>query len=1151
MKKKVLGVLLCSSTFFAALSLTSCSPKSYDMSNVSFDNLEVVYDGSAHSLAIEGTLPEGVTVTYSGNEQVNVGTYTVTASFKGSSKMNPIEDMVATLKIVKADYDISGITFTDKTVAYTGSNQTLEVAGTLPEGVSVNYTLNGEAFTGATNVGTYEVVANFSSTNANYNAIPSKTATLKIASADYDVSGITFTDKTVTYTGSNQTLEVAGTLPEGVSVNYTLNGEAFTGATNVGTYEVVANFSSTNANYNAIPSKTATLTIEKATYDLSGVTFTDKTVTYTGANQTLEVAGTLPEGVSVNYTVNGEAFTGAVNAGTYEVVANFTGSNPNYNAIPSKTATLTIEKATYDLSGITFADKTVTYTGENQTLEVVGTLPEGVSVNYTLNGEAFTGAVNAGTYEVVANFTGANPNYNAIPSKTATLTIKKATFDVSEFDFEQHVVFDGKEHTYVISKDILDKLPEGVTASVVEKDAFVDCNEYLFTIKFSVEGNYNAIASVDATLFIDKADYDLSQFVLEDQSSHYTGKNLVASYSGKILDVNGEEVKVDVQFSYKQNGELVSPVNVGEYDVLAEFVVSDNNYNAIDNKLFTLTVLKGEIDWIVLNDVMLQYTDDHKSISTKGDLPEGVSVNYFIDETPINDVTTLEIGEHLITAKLVLNEEAAKSWNQPDDLKANLTITKKVIVPEFVCEYTYDGEPHNVVVQGIDGIFTATFENNDFVTEMGTKEVIVKFDGDFNHYSIGIEGVDEAKSITVELVINQKIIEINDIAGLIDFMNNWQTNNTYSVKFVLTNDIDFNDPNKEESVTYWESVGTWGSPFQSNFDGQGHTISNLLMTFESNIVDVATEKWIGFFGAIGQYGVVENLKIDNASINFDASASGLAATETGILAGAIAGTARNIEITNSTIDIITTKAEAGVLTGRLAGTVGVPDFVQDGPKTTIENILIKDTSMTVKVATGRIAGGVISGRMYNSGMTIKDIRMENVSLVADGNNISSASNLGVIVGYFKKSGTENIINIVNVKADVTITTKSNTKVYVGGGAGYFEGPINFITTNYNVNLRVILNNPSSSYVGGFVGYSNYPSKGESLSKLIDSSLSTTIEVSSGSEAYNDNFGKLMGYGSETEISSDTSNTTATLVFNCANESYSPTINEIGKGKLAA
>ncbi|MDY2574644.1 MAG: MBG domain-containing protein, partial [Bacilli bacterium] len=872
---------------------------------------------------------------------------------------------------------------------------------------------------------------------------------------------------------------------------------------------------------------------------------TDKTVTYTGENQTLEVVGTLPEGVSVNYTLNVEAFTGAVNAGTYEVVANFTGSNPNYNAIPSKTATLTIEKATYDLSGITFADKTVTYTGTNHTLEVVGTLPEGVSVSYTVNGEAFTGIVNAGTYEVVANFTSTNENYNAIPSKTATLTINKATFDVSEFDFEQHVVFDGKEHTYVISKDILDKLPEGVTASVVEKDAFVDCNEYLFTIKFSVEGNYNAIASVDATLFIDKADYDLSQFVLEDQSSHYTGKNLVASYSGKILDVNGEEVKVDVQFSYKQNGELVSPVNVGEYNVLAEFVVSDNNYNAIDNKLFTLTVLKGDIDWIELNDVMLQYTDDHKSISTKGDLPEGVSVNYFIDETPINDVTILEIGNHLITAKLVLSEEAAKSWNQPDDLKANLTITKKVIVPEFVCEYTYDGEPHNVVVQGIDGIFTASFENNDFVTEMVTKEVIVKFDGDFEHYSIGIDGVDETNSITVELVINQKTIEINDIAGLIDFMKNWKAKNTPSVKFVLSNDIDFNDSNKEKSVTYWESVGSWSSPFKSNFDGQGHTISNLLMTFESNSDD-SGEKWIGFFGAIGQKGVVENLKIDHASIKLDASTSELV-TETGILSGAIVGTAKNIEITNSTIDITTKKAEAGVLTGRLEGTIG-GSYDQSGPKTTLENILIKDTSMTVKVSKERIAGGVISGRMYNSGITIKDVRMENVSLVADGNNISGASNLGVIVGYFKNSGaTANIVNIDNVNADVKITTKSNTGVYVGGGAGYFQGPINFITTNYNVNLSVILNNPSSSYVGGFVGYS----KGASLSKLVDSSLSTTITVLRDSEVHNDNFGKLMGYGSETEISSDTSNTTATLVFNCANESYSPTINEIGKDKLAA
>ena len=53
-----------------------------------------------------------------------------------------------------------------------------------------------------------------------------------------------------------------------------------------------------------------------------------------------------------------------MNAGEYTVTASFTGDYDNYNVIADKSATLTITKATYDMSGITFADDRVTYDGE-------------------------------------------------------------------------------------------------------------------------------------------------------------------------------------------------------------------------------------------------------------------------------------------------------------------------------------------------------------------------------------------------------------------------------------------------------------------------------------------------------------------------------------------------------------------------------------------------------------------------------------------------------------------------------------------------------------------------------------------------------------------------------------------------------------------
>ena len=105
----------------------------YDMSGISFADGNFTYDKEAHSIAISGDLPAGVTVTYEGNGKVNAGEYTVTASFTGDyANYNEIDDMTAKLTIAKADYDMSGITFADDRVTYDGEAHSIEIAGTLP-----------------------------------------------------------------------------------------------------------------------------------------------------------------------------------------------------------------------------------------------------------------------------------------------------------------------------------------------------------------------------------------------------------------------------------------------------------------------------------------------------------------------------------------------------------------------------------------------------------------------------------------------------------------------------------------------------------------------------------------------------------------------------------------------------------------------------------------------------------------------------------------------------------------------------------------------------------------------------------------------------------------------------------------------------------
>ena len=84
----------------------------YDMSGVSFASQTFIYDGQPKALAITGTLPMGVEVSYTitdsagnsqpGNEKTDVGVYTVTATFTGDAdNYKPIDPLTAKLTIVE------------------------------------------------------------------------------------------------------------------------------------------------------------------------------------------------------------------------------------------------------------------------------------------------------------------------------------------------------------------------------------------------------------------------------------------------------------------------------------------------------------------------------------------------------------------------------------------------------------------------------------------------------------------------------------------------------------------------------------------------------------------------------------------------------------------------------------------------------------------------------------------------------------------------------------------------------------------------------------------------------------------------------------------------------------------------------------------
>ena len=329
-------------------------------------------------------------------------------------------------------------------------------------------------------VGSHSISITYNGTTTTWNI----TVKENESTGDNIFEGVTFEDATYTYDGTSKSIKVNG-VPDGATVKYNVSNSY----TNAGVYPIEATIS--KEGYKTLV-LTATLTINKATYDMSGVEFDDKTVVYNGEEQRIEISGSLPQGVTVSYENNDNT-----NVGTYEVIAKFTGDSNNYEAIADMTATLTIDKATYDMSGVEFVDKTVVYNGEVQRIEISGTLPQGVTVTYENNNNT-----DVGTYEVIAKFTGDSNNYEAIADMTATFIINKTTYDMSSIEFvDKTVVYNGEVQRIEISGS----LPQGVTVSY-ENNGNINVGTYMVTAKFTGDSkNYKPIADMTATLTIKEA----------------------------------------------------------------------------------------------------------------------------------------------------------------------------------------------------------------------------------------------------------------------------------------------------------------------------------------------------------------------------------------------------------------------------------------------------------------------------------------------------------------------------------------------------------------------------------------------------------------------------------------------------------------------
>lgn len=205
------------------------------------------YDGEAKSLRLEN-VPEGVSVTYSGDTATNAGKYSVTAELSydelNFELVNVSFETTKEWEIEKAELNLYGARWFDtERIFYDKEEKSVTITG-LPDGVTATYKNNKK-----TNAGKYVAEAVLVYDSANYVLVNQsfeltceweiEKAPLYAGTAKWNYPGA------FTYDGKEKTVSVLG-LPAEVTIS------GYTGtvrATNAGMYTAKAEYSYDDANY--------------------------------------------------------------------------------------------------------------------------------------------------------------------------------------------------------------------------------------------------------------------------------------------------------------------------------------------------------------------------------------------------------------------------------------------------------------------------------------------------------------------------------------------------------------------------------------------------------------------------------------------------------------------------------------------------------------------------------------------------------------------------------------------------------------------------------------------------------------------------------------------------------------------------------------
>ncbi|MBQ9059544.1 MAG: BspA family leucine-rich repeat surface protein [Firmicutes bacterium] len=617
----------------------------FDISDSFWDDEQRrIFDGTAKGIRLRN-LPEGVRVSYEGNEATEAGSYRAKAVFAVEDTDNflPPQPKEFSWDVAPAAIDLSGISWNYREpFVYDGSEKEIILQG-LPEGVTARYTGNV-----ASEAGEYSAQAVLiPPEESSFRETEILGKVWRIEKADIDVSEVRWNcPDDFVYDGLLKGVCLEN-VPDQVKVVY-----AGHEAVNAGTYQAEASLIPYDTdNFNVPEVAGCTWSIARAGIDISQAVWSGyDTFAYDGTVHRVLLKD-LPETVEASYEGNA-----AVDAGNYIANARFAARDPqNYEPPHPLQYEWSIAKAQIRAENVywTSGGDDLVYDGGEHGIWLAG-LPQGVKavakgntavnagqyiasavlepedyINYlpfvvepyrweisraeidisdvmwassgelvydgTMKVVGLTGlsddisveyennvAVEAGTYHASAVLSTSNQNYTAPEIEGCTWTIAKAVPDISGVTWSY--AFEFTYDGYEKSVELLD-LPEGMTARYTG-NAAIEAGEYVAEATLIMEDsmNYEAPQVSPLTWRIGKRDYDMSQAVW------IGAEGFVYDGTAKSVELSGLEEGLEP--IYQDN----VAVDAGVYTASARFLYDEDNYNPPQDLTCSWEIRKAPLD---------------------------------------------------------------------------------------------------------------------------------------------------------------------------------------------------------------------------------------------------------------------------------------------------------------------------------------------------------------------------------------------------------------------------------------------------------------------------------------------------------------------------------------------------------------------------